>query len=71
MFHKFLDNSIFDTILAKAFLDAALRDIANFKNDDNISGTYPETYKYIERRKYNKLRNCSSLTDNYVSSVYK
>lgn len=72
MIKKSVDEAIFDTVLKQAFEDAALRDRAESDAEEETGAgkTYPEAYRKIERKKYNKVKRRSS-THHAGSGVIK
>ncbi len=62
MIKKSVDEAIFDTVLKQAFEDAALRDGAESEAEAETGAgrSYPEEYKKIERKKYNKVKHRSA-----------
>ncbi len=54
MIKKSVDDAVFDAVLAKAFEDAAERDLAEMQTEDVPE--YSEAYKKMERRYYNKVK---------------
>ena len=62
MIKKSVDDAVFDAVLAKAFEDAAERDLAEMQTEDVPE--YSEAYKKMERRYYNKVKRQSRVNRN-------
>ena len=62
MIKKSVDDAVFDAVLAKAFEDAAERDLAEMQTEDVAE--YSEAYKKMERRYYNKVKRQSRVNRN-------
>lgn len=62
MIKKSVDDAVFDAVLAKAFEDAAERDLAEMQTEDVPE--YSEAYKKMERRYYNKVKRQSRANRN-------
>ena len=54
MIKKTVDDAVLDAVLAKAFEEAAERDLAEMETDPEAARRYPEAYKKIERKQYNQ-----------------
>ena len=60
MIKKSVDDAILDAILAKAFEEAAARDLAELETNTDACPAYPEEFRKIERRRYNKVKRSSA-----------
>lgn len=67
MIKKSVDDAVFDAVLAKAFEDAAERDLAEMQTEDVPE--YSEAYKKMERRYYNKVKRQSRAHGNRAGVV--
>lgn len=73
MIKKSVDDAVLDAILAKAFEEAAERDLAEMEPDPEAARRYPEAYKKMERKRYNqaKRRGASSRSRSSFTPVLK
>lgn len=55
MINKSVDESIFEAVLAQAFLEASEKDLEQMLAEDQPELVYSEKYRKTERKKYNKI----------------
>lgn len=69
MINKSVDESIFEAVLAQAFLEASEKDLEQIIKEEQKTHEYPEKFQKIERKKYDKICRETYTTPYWVTSL--
>ncbi len=69
MINKSVDESIFEAVLAQAFLEASEKDMEHIFKEEQKTPEYPEKFQKTERKKYDKICRETYTTPYWVTSL--